>query len=199
MSTRASTAFSPTAISTRAARVVARVSGRFHRRGELRLRPCARAALEIEAPARAQVIRGVMAELERIANHLGDIGAVCNDAAFALLLAYGGILREKVLAACDTVFGHRLMMDGIVPGGVARDISAADTRTILAMLDDIAPIFARSSRSTAIRLRCRTATCATGFVPADLVAQWGAGGHVGRGSGRDFDCRRDFAYPPYQG
>src|SRR3546814_7808585 len=63
-----------------------------------------------------------MAELERLANHLGDIGAVCNDAAFALMHAHCGILREQVLRASDACFGHRLMRDRIVPGGVADDL-----------------------------------------------------------------------------
>ena len=65
-----------------------------------------------------------MAELERIANHLGDIGAICNDAAFALMHAHCGVLRERVLRAADACFGHRLMMDRIVPGGVAADLGA---------------------------------------------------------------------------
>ena len=52
-----------------------------------------------------------MAELERIANHFGDIGAICNDAAFALMHAHTGVLRERVLRAAEACFGHRLMMD----------------------------------------------------------------------------------------
>ena len=65
-----------------------------------------------------------MAELERLANHFGDIGAICNDASFALMHAQCGVLRERVLRAADACFGHRLMMDRIVPGGVARDLAA---------------------------------------------------------------------------
>ena len=78
------------------------------------------AALGIEAPPRAVWLRALMAELERLANHLGDIGAICNDAAFALMHAHCAVLREHVLRAAATAFGHRLMMDCIVPGGVAR-------------------------------------------------------------------------------
>ena len=74
-----------------------------------------------------------MAELERIANHLGDFGAICNDAAFAMMHAHCGVLRERVLRAADVCFGHRLMMDRIVPGGVAADLGdagEADARTL---------------------------------------------------------------------
>ena len=83
------------------------------------------AALGVEPPPRAVWLRALMAELERIANHLGDIGAICNDASFSLMHAHCGILRERVLRAADACFGHRLMMDRVVPGGVAADLDAA--------------------------------------------------------------------------
>jgi Ni,Fe-hydrogenase III large subunit len=157
------------------------------------------AALGLAAPPRAQAVRGVMAELERIANHLGDIGAVCNDAAFALIHAHCGVFREKVLAACEAVFAHRLMMDTVVPGGVAQNITADGARRILIALDEIAPAFAEIVRLYDDTPSLQDRTCFTGVVAGDLVARWAAGGHVGRASGRDFDARRDLAYPPYAG
>jgi Ni,Fe-hydrogenase III large subunit len=78
----------------------------------------AESAMQLEIPTRAIWLRALMAELERLANHLGDIGAICNDAAFALLHAHFGALRERTLRAADIAFGHRLMRDRIVPGGV---------------------------------------------------------------------------------
>ena len=69
-----------------------------------------------------------MGELERIANHLGDVGAICNDASFAFALARFGWHREMVLRACAAAFGHRLMMDCVVPGGVAVDIDTGGQR-----------------------------------------------------------------------
>ena len=67
-------------------------------------------------PPRAVHLRALMAELERLANHLGDIGAICNDAAFALMHAHTSVLRERVLRfAAGEAFGHRLMMDMVVP------------------------------------------------------------------------------------
>ena len=72
-------------------------------------------------------LRALMAELERIANHFGDFGAICNDASFSIMHAQCGILRERTLRAADACFGHRLMMDCIVPGGVAADISPDGT------------------------------------------------------------------------
>ena len=78
-----------------------------------------------EPPPRAHWLRALLAELERIANHVNDFGFVCNDAAYALIHTHCGILREEVLQACDACFGHRLMMDRVVPGGTAIDLDAA--------------------------------------------------------------------------
>src|SRR5262245_63005060 len=80
-------------------------------------------ALQIDVSPRAVFLRAIMAELERIANHFGDIGAICNDASFSLLYIECGMLRERTLRAAHASFGHRLLMDRIVPGGVAEDIA----------------------------------------------------------------------------
>jgi Ni,Fe-hydrogenase III large subunit len=182
----------------KAARIVARVSGDSTVAASFAFARAVEAARGIEAPPRAVALRGLMAELERVANHLGDIGGVCNDAAFALILAYCGILREKVLAACDRVFGHRLMMDMVVPGGVACDPTPSQLRLILTMLDAVAPLFADVVEEYGDTPSLQDRTCTTGIVTSDLVAKWGVGGHVGRASGRDFDARRNLAYAPYQ-
>src|SRR5690606_24463468 len=76
----------------------------------------------------------LMAELERLANHFGDIGAICNDAAFALMHAQCGVLRENVLRAAHASFGHRLMKDCIVPGGVAADLTKDGAERIRALI-----------------------------------------------------------------
>jgi hypothetical protein len=70
-------------------------------------------------PARAVWLRALFLERERIANHLGDLGALGNDAAFAFGLAQFSRLREDWLRLSKEAFGHRLMMDCVVPGGVA--------------------------------------------------------------------------------
>lgn len=183
----------------RAGRIVARVSGDSTVAASFAFARAVEAALELAVPPRAQAIRGVMAELERIANHFGDIGAVCNDAAFAIVLAHCGIFRERILAACDAVFAHRLMMDEIVPGGVQENITAEGARRIVATLDEIAPQFAEIVRLYDDTPSIQDRTCTTGIVAPELVAKWAAGGHVGRASGRNFDARRDLAYPPYAG
>jgi len=156
------------------------------------------AALQVNVPPRAIYLRALMAELERLANHFGDIGAICNDASFALMHAQTGILRERCLRAAEGCFGHRLMMDAIVPGGVARDIAAdgaATLRALLAEIRKVFPILIDLYDSTA-SLQDRTVT--TGIVKPDYARQFGAGGYVGRASGRDFDARRLPGYAPYR-
>src|SRR6516225_4543222 len=108
----------------RAGKLAARTSGDSTVAYSIAFARAVEAALNIEAPARAHYLRALMAELERLANHFGDIGAICNDASFAIMHAHCGVLREQVLRAADACFGHRLMMDRVVPGGVAADLPA---------------------------------------------------------------------------
>src|SRR5476651_6970 len=81
----------------RAARLAGRISGDSTVAYGMAFARAVEAALHIEVPARAVWLRALMAELERLANHFGDIGAICNDAGFALMLAHCGVLRERVL------------------------------------------------------------------------------------------------------
>lgn len=157
----------------------------------------AEAALQVKVPPRAAYLRALMAELERLANHFGDIGAICNDASFALMHAHTGILRERTLRAADACFGHRLMRDVIVPGGVARDIApegAGQVRALLTTVRDVFPQLVELYDNTASLLD-RTVT--TGIVKPDYARQFGAGGYVGRASGRAYDARRALRYAPY--
>ena len=157
----------------------------------------AEAALGLAVPERAVWLRALLAELERLANHLGDIGAICNDASFALMHAHTSVLRESVLRAAHTAFGHRLMRDLIVPGGVTRDINDGGAEAIHAALDNIRlrfPALVELYDNTA-SLQDRTVD--TGVLTPALAKQYAAGGYVGRASGRSFDARRTLAYPPY--
>src|SRR6266851_4361599 len=159
----------------------------------------AEAALELVVPDRAVWLRALLAELERLANHFGDIGAICNDASFSLMHAHCGVLREDVLRASNGAFGHRLLRDVIVPGGVTHDLSEEATKLIQAMLCNIRlrfPALVELYDNTA-SLQDRTVD--TGVLTPALAKQYAAGGYIGRASGRSFDARRTLAYPPYDG
>lgn len=155
------------------------------------------AALQLVVPDRAVWLRALLAELERLANHLGDIGAVCNDASFTLMHAHCSVLRESVLRASYSAFGHRLLRDIIVPGGVARDIGEGGPEIIQATLDNI-----RLRFPDLIELYDNTAslqdrTVDTGMLTPALARQYAAGGYVGRAAGRSFDARHTLCYAPY--
>ena len=180
-----------------AAALCGRVSGDSTVAYAIAFARAAEAALDCAPPARADWLRALMAELERLANHLGDIGAICNDAAFALMHAHCGILREEVLQAANACFGHRLMMDRVLPGGVAVDLADAGVATLRALVSTIETRFATLvevyDNTTSLKDRTRN----SGILDGDLARRFAAGGFVGRASGRAFDARVAFPYPPY--
>jgi Ni,Fe-hydrogenase III large subunit len=154
-------------------------------------------ALGVKAPPRAEKLRGVMAELERIANHIGDVGAICNDASFAILLAHGSAWRERALRASEAAFGHRLMMDVIVPGGLVKDIAPKGAAAIGAFTKAFRAALPRIVKLYDDTASLQDRTVRTGLLTKALARQFAAGGYIGRASGRNFDSRRDYPYAPY--
>ena len=181
----------------RAAVLAGRVSGDSTVAYALAFARAVEAALGTHVPQRAVWLRALMAELERLANHFGDLGAVCNDAAFAMLHAQFGLLREHVLRVADKCFGHRLMMDRIAPGGVLCDLSGDEVGTIAALVAHIRAHFPELIELYDNTASLQDRTVGTGILTPALARQFGAGGYVGRASGRAFDARRTPGYPPY--
>jgi len=155
------------------------------------------AALAITIPPRAVWLRALMAELERLANHLGDIGAICNDAAFAIMHAQCGILREHVLRTARNCFSHRLMMDCIVPGGTRVDLPSSGFEEIRLLVRTINKAFPPLIELYDNTASLQDRTVGTGRARPALVQQYGCGGFIGRASARAFDARVQLAYPPY--
>jgi Ni,Fe-hydrogenase III large subunit len=154
-------------------------------------------AAGIEVPPRALMLRAIMAERERVANHLGDIGAICNDVAFSFSFYQFGRLREEWQRISHGAFGHRFMMDRVVPGGVAADL---DAMAIEAMRTQGGGVRQELDKLVVIQnelssLEDRLVT--TGYLSPELAAILGCQGYVGRASGVDFDLRRDAPYAPY--
>lgn len=154
-------------------------------------------AMNLEVPNRAKYLRAIMAERERIANHLGDFAAVCNDVGFAAAYYQLMRLKELWLRVNKEVFGHRLLMDCIIPGGVLVDITAenisAMQQQISALkkeLEELYPIFEANS-SLHDRLKN------TGILSKDKARQLGVLGYVSKASGIKFDLRHDAPYFPY--
>jgi Ni,Fe-hydrogenase III large subunit len=181
----------------KASRLAARTSGDSTVAHALAFAHAVEAAVDVQAPRRAVFLRALMAELERLANHFGDVGAICNDASFALMHAQTGILRERCLRAADACFGHRLMMDVVVPGGLARDVAPEGLAQLRALVAEIRKVFPRLVELYDNTASLQDRTVGAGFAQPALVRQYGAGGYVGRASGRAFDARQNLSYPPY--
>jgi len=179
------------------ARIAARVSGDSTVAYSFAYARAVEAALDFQPPPRALGLRAIMGELERIANHLGDVGAICNDAAFSMMHAECGILREETLRACGAAFGHRLMMDRIVPGGVATDLTPTGHEVLLALTERLRRQFPELVELYDNTASLQDRTVGTGVVSAALAAEFAAPGYVGRASSRAFDARVSLPYPPY--
>ena len=154
-------------------------------------------AAGIEIPPRAALIRGILAERERVANHLGDMGAICNDVAFVFAQMQFTRLRELWLRTNATVFGHRLLMDRIVPGGVVCDLSEVSCtlikQDIIQLRKELSEIMPAIDLNSSLEDRLYTA----GYLSPEIAAAFGTLGYVGRASGQDNDVRRDAPYAPY--
>ena len=154
-------------------------------------------AAGITIPPRAALIRGILAERERVANHLGDMGAICNDVAFVFAQMQFTRLRELWLRTHATVFGHRLLMDRIVPGGVICDLSETACTLIkqemLQLKKELSEVMPAIDLNSSLEDRLYTA----GYLSPKTAAAFGTLGYVGRASGQDFDVRRDAPYSPY--
>jgi Ni,Fe-hydrogenase III large subunit len=154
-------------------------------------------ALQVAVPERAVWLRVLLAELERIANHIGDIGAICNDAAFAIMHANCAMLRERILRFNGACFGHRLLMERIVPGGVAVDLTAECATQLRALLAEVSQSFAELVEVYDNSPSMLERSVGTGILRPPLARLFGCGGFVGRASLRGFDARKRPGYPPY--
>lgn len=148
-------------------------------------------------PARACWLRALALESERIANHLGDLGALGNDAGFAFGFAQFSRLKEQWLRATQTALGQRYLMDFVVPGGVFASPQAAQLAELAACAKDIAKeaVAIRAIYDEHAGVRDRFA--GAGIVTPELAARLGLCGLAGRASGQDHDLRADLPCAPY--
>jgi Ni,Fe-hydrogenase III large subunit/Ni,Fe-hydrogenase III component G len=149
------------------------------------------------APPRAAALRGCLLELERVANHLGDLGYLGNDVSLSFGFFQFWRLKEDLLRANAAAFGHRYLMDRIVPGGVACDLGADDAMRLIAVLDRIEPEVRRLRAIYDEHAGVQDRFLTTGQVTADLAARMGLTGLAARASGIPRDLRVDHPVAPY--
>jgi Ni,Fe-hydrogenase III large subunit/Ni,Fe-hydrogenase III component G len=154
-------------------------------------------AAEVTIPARAAWLRALCLERERVANHLGDLGFIGNDAGLAFGLAQFSRLKEDWLRTNGMAFGHRYLMDAIIPGGLVRDLDPAlasrlalEVQTVEREVGRLRAIYEDHSG-----LQDRFINC--GKVAPELAAHLGLTGVAGRASAQSWDLRVQFAASPY--
>ena len=156
-------------------------------------------ACGLTPPPRAQWLRALLLERERAGQHLWDLGFMGNDAGLAFGLAQFSRLREDMLRANAALFGHRYLMDAIVPGGVARDLNAEGITAIRAEINALGKTVAllKGIYDEHAGLQDRFIAC--GRVKPELAERLGLTGLAGRASGMAWDLRAQFPPAPYDG
>lgn len=152
-------------------------------------------AAHADLPARARLVRVLLLELERLYNHVADVGAIMNDTGFAVAHAHCYRIRERLLRLNKRLTGSRLLRGVLTPGGLLRDLDVpADlTAEVQAAIADFDEIVGISLRNTLLMDRLD----GTGILRTDLARDHSALGYVGRASGLDIDARRDHPFAAY--
>jgi Ni,Fe-hydrogenase III large subunit/Ni,Fe-hydrogenase III component G len=142
-------------------------------------------ALGIQVGAEAARVRAALLELERLHNHVADIGAICNDVAFGIANAHAQRIREGLLRQNKALTGHRLLRGGVFPGGAAIS-SDVDLTAVTAAARDLSDVVRIALHHSLVRERLTGTAVLTRLQALDL----GAVGYVARASGLDLDARR---------
>jgi len=148
-------------------------------------------------PRRAVWLRAFALELERLANHLGDLGALGNDAGFALGLAQFSRLKEQLLRATTQSLGQRYLMDLIVPGGTRVDLSSSAVQLLTDTTEAIAVQVTTLRAIYDEHAGLRDRFVGAGVIAPALAARLGLTGFAGRASGQEWDLRCDLPCGPY--
>jgi Ni,Fe-hydrogenase III large subunit len=145
-----------------------------------------------QAPVRGEVIRGVALELERLANHTGDLGALANDIGYLPTASYCGRIRGDFLNLTALICGNRFGRGMVRPGGVGFDLEEGRRQQCLERLEA-----ASGDVENATGLLWNTASVqarfeGVGAVGPDVCRALGLVGPAGRACGVDYDVRHDF-------
>ena len=182
---------------TNAVPLAERVSGDTTVGHSLAYCQAAETLLGIEVPRRARYLRSFFLELERLHNHLGDVGAICNDTAYALPHAHCARMKERIMQLNDRLTGSRFLRGVNRVGGVGMDLTHEQLTQAVAELDAIEPDFAELEKILFANASLTDRLETTGILTDRTAWDHAVMGVVGRASGIDRDVRRDRPFAAY--
>ncbi|MBI4272018.1 MAG: NADH-quinone oxidoreductase subunit C [Candidatus Rokubacteria bacterium] len=181
----------------RAPELAERVSGDTSAGHALALCQALEALAGCAVPSRAAWLRVVLLELERLYNHVADVGMIVNDTGFAFGHAHCFRIREELLRLNERVSGHRLLRGAILPGGVAGPVERAGLPEVAAVVERLVAEFGEVARLSLDNTTVLERLQGTGRLTLRTARELGVVGLVGRASGIDADARRDAPFAAY--
>jgi NADH-quinone oxidoreductase subunit D len=154
--------------------------------------------LDLEIPERAQVIRVMMCELQRIASHMVWLGTHCLDLGAMSAFFYCFRQREKILNLIEACSGGRMTPSYFRIGGLMMDLPAGFDRRVKQFTDDFPEAVEMLNTLVTGNTIWQSRTKGIGIITADEAIDWGLTGPSLRGSGVDLDLRRDEPYSGYE-
>jgi Ni,Fe-hydrogenase III large subunit/Ni,Fe-hydrogenase III component G len=150
-----------------------------------------------EIPPRARWARVVLAELERLYNHVGDLGNICAGIGYQPAVSRIGWLKERLLRVNDSLTGHRYLTGVVAPGGLRMNLDPRGLAVLPGALDAIGSELSEAVRAVVRSEGVMARLHGTGIVTAETALALGAVGVAARASGLGVDLRRDQPYGSY--
>jgi Ni,Fe-hydrogenase III large subunit/Ni,Fe-hydrogenase III component G len=154
--------------------------------------------LSMEVPPRARYLRSLFLELERLHNHVGDIGAICNDTAYALAHAHCGRMKEQLMQLNDRLTGSRFLRGVNCVGGVTLEVTAQQLTEVITELDMLEQDFTAIEKILFANASLTERLENTGILSERIAWDHATVGVVARASGIDRDTRRDRPFAAYE-
>lgn len=153
--------------------------------------------LSLEVPRRARYLRTFFLELERLHNHLGDVGAICNDTAYTLAHTHCGRMKERLMQLNGRLTGSRFLRGIMRVGGAGVDLTAEQLSGVVREIDEIERDFSELERILFANASLTDRLETTGVLFERTARDHAVMGVVGRASGIDRDLRHDRPFAAY--